>query len=81
MTEVVRVLIADDHARRAASVRQALEDDGGFVVCAEAEDGPSAFDQARSQTRPDVCLLDINMPERDLGDDSNRWPPSPAPRS
>ena len=61
MTEVVRVLIADDHARTRASVRQALEDDGGFVVCAEAEDGPSAFDRA-IETRPDVCLLDINMP-------------------
>ena len=61
VTDVVRVLIADDHARTRASVRQALEDDGGFVVCAEAEDGPSAFDRA-IETRPDVCLLDINMP-------------------
>jgi DNA-binding NarL/FixJ family response regulator len=61
VTEVVRVLIADDHARTRASVREALEDDGGFVVCAEAEDGPSAFDRA-IETRPDVCLLDINMP-------------------
>jgi DNA-binding NarL/FixJ family response regulator len=54
------VLIADDHARVRASVRQALEDDGGFVVCAEAEDGQSAFDRA-IETRPDVCLLDINI--------------------
>ena len=52
MTEVVRVLIADDHARTRASVRQALEDDGGFVVCAEAEDGPSAFDRAASRLGP-----------------------------
>ena len=59
--DVVRVLIADDHAGPRASVRQALEDDGGFVMCAEAEDGPSAFDRA-IETRPDVCLLDINMP-------------------
>ena len=61
MSEVVRVLIADDQARTRASVRQALDDDSGFVVCAEAEDGPSAFDRA-IETRPDVCLLDINMP-------------------
>ena len=61
MSEAVRVLIADDHARVRASVRHALEHDGGFVVCAEAEDGQSAFDRAL-ETRPDVCLLDINMP-------------------
>jgi len=61
VTEAVRVLIADDHARTRASVRQALEEDGGFVVCAEAQDGQSAFDRAM-ETRPDVCLLDINMP-------------------
>ena len=57
----VRVLIADDQARTRASVRAALEDDGGFVVCAEAADAASAMDLAL-ETRPDACLLDINMP-------------------
>jgi len=57
----VRVLIADDQARTRASVRAALEADGEFVVCAEAADGPAAFDRA-IETRPDACLLDINMP-------------------
>ncbi len=61
MSEPVRVLIADDQARTRATVRAALEDDGGFVVCAEAPDGQSAVDRV-VETRPDVCLLDINMP-------------------
>ena len=61
LTAPARVLIADDQARTRASVRDALEADGGFVICAEAADGNAAFERA-IETRPDVCLLDINMP-------------------
>jgi len=57
---VQTVLIADDHPATRAGVRLALER-GGFVVCAEVPDGPSAIDAALRE-RPDVCLLDINMP-------------------
>jgi DNA-binding NarL/FixJ family response regulator len=57
----ITVLIADDHARTRASVRGALEASGGFAVCAEAADAPSAVTAATTE-RPDVCLVDINMP-------------------
>ena len=60
MTKQVRVLIADDHPPTRAGVRIALEA-GGFFVCAEAADAPGAVAAARRE-RPDVCLLDINMP-------------------
>src|SRR5215210_654738 len=43
-----------------AGVRLALER-GGFEICSEAEDGPSAVEAAERE-RPDVCLLDIQMP-------------------
>lgn len=55
-----RVLVADDHAAARAGVRIALED-GGFEVCAEAADGPTAV-AAALRERPDVCLLDVHMP-------------------
>ncbi len=58
---VASVLLADDHARTRAMVRHALEQSGDFVVCAEAADAAGAVEGAR-QERPDVCLLDINMP-------------------
>ena len=54
------VLIADDHPPVRAGVRAALERDG-FVVCAEAGDGPGAVEAALRE-RPDIVLMDINMP-------------------
>jgi len=61
MRPPISVLIADDHARSRALVRTALESYGTFQVCAEAADADSAIVSA-TRERPDVCLLDINMP-------------------
>jgi DNA-binding NarL/FixJ family response regulator len=58
-----RVLIADDHAAARAGVRGALQQ-GGFVVCAEASNGPEAVEAALRE-RPDACLLDVHMPGGD----------------
>jgi len=55
-----RVLLADDHAVMRGGVREALEA-GGFAVCAEVGDGPSAL-KAALELQPDVCLLDVHMP-------------------
>jgi len=54
------VVIADDHAPVRAGVRHALEE-GGFEVVAEAASADAAVACALRH-RPDVCLLDINMP-------------------
>jgi DNA-binding NarL/FixJ family response regulator len=56
----IRVVVADDHPATRAGVRMALER-GEFTVCAEAADASGAVEAARRE-RPDVCLLDINMP-------------------
>lgn len=57
----VRVLIADDHGPTRADIRDTLETDARFDVCAEAVDAPGAVDGALKQ-RPDMCLLDVRMP-------------------
>jgi DNA-binding NarL/FixJ family response regulator len=57
----VRVLVADDHAPTRADVRETLEADGRFVVCAEAPDAPAAI-EAAVRERPDICILDVRMP-------------------
>ena len=57
---MTRIVIADDHAPLRAGIRAALEE-GGFVVVGEAEDADEAVRLAVAE-RPDLCLLDINMP-------------------
>ena len=61
MNSPITVLLADDHARTRALVRNALERTGDFRVCVEAADAAAAVEGAKRE-RPDVCLLDINMP-------------------
>ena len=56
----VRVLLADDHPPTRAGVRWTLER-AGMEVCAEVGDAAAAVEAAEAH-RPDVCLLDINMP-------------------
>ena len=46
MNAPIRVLIADDHAPTRADMREAVEHDGRFVVCAEAADAPAAVELA-----------------------------------
>jgi DNA-binding NarL/FixJ family response regulator len=60
VTAAPRVLIADDHPGLARTVKETLERNG-FDVCAEAGTGPDAV-AAALEERPDLCLLDVDMP-------------------
>ena len=62
--ERIRVLIADDHTLVREGLRALLEGQGGFEVIAEASNGREAIERA-IETRPDVVLMDIGMPELD----------------
>jgi DNA-binding NarL/FixJ family response regulator len=55
------VLIVDDHARFRTSARRLLELEG-YEVVGEAADGESAISKA-ADLRPDVVLLDVNLPD------------------
>jgi CheY-like chemotaxis protein len=57
------LLIVDDHADFRAGARALLEVDG-FRVLGEAADGESALEAAR-RLRPQVVLLDIQLPGMD----------------
>jgi DNA-binding NarL/FixJ family response regulator len=59
--ELLRVLIADDHAPTRDDIRRALDGDERFEVCAEVADAAAAV-EAGVRERPDVCLLDVRMP-------------------
>ena len=60
---MIRVILADDHAVVRKGIRVLLEDAGDITVVAEAADGDEALALIREH-RPDVAVLDIQMPGR-----------------
>ncbi len=56
------ILYIEDNPENRLLVRRVLEAEGYAVV--EATDGPSGLEVAR-QSKPDLILLDINLPEVD----------------
>lgn len=57
----LRLLLADDHPIFRAGVRSLLDKQPGVEIVAEAADGLSAVEAARSQ-KPDVVVIDVSMP-------------------
>jgi two-component system, NarL family, response regulator LiaR len=64
LTDVIRVLIADDHAVVREGLRTFLDLQDGIEVVGEAADGRQAVDEAE-RLRPDVVLMDLVMPRLD----------------
>jgi len=60
---VTSVLIVDDHASFRSTVRKLLETEG-FEVVGEASDGSEAL-AAVARLRPDLVLLDVQLPDMD----------------
>ena len=71
MSEMIRVLLADDHAVVRAGIRQFLEYAKDIIVVAEASDGELARELI-SLHKPDVAVLDIQMPKA-TGIEVTRW--------
>jgi DNA-binding NarL/FixJ family response regulator len=71
MTEPITILLADDHAVVRAGIRQFLESAGDLRVVAEADDGEAAR-RLIAEHRPDVAVLDIQMPKA-TGIEVARW--------
>ncbi len=57
----IRVMLVDDHDLIRYGLRRLLEDQAGIEVIEEANSGETALDRVR-KTKPDVILMDINMP-------------------
>jgi len=64
MTEIIRILIADDHAIVREGLRWLIDTESGMELVGEAANGVEAVLQARS-LEPDVILLDLVMPHKD----------------
>lgn len=59
--DVISVLIVDDQPPFRSAARMVVELAGGFEVVAEAETGEDGVELAAS-LRPDLVLMDVNLP-------------------
>ena len=64
MSAPLRVIVVDDEPLARAGVADLVRKDSGLEVVAECADGRSAL-EAIERLRPDLVLLDVQMPELD----------------
>lgn len=58
---MISVLLTDDHELVRTGIKRLLEDSGRIQIVGEAESGEQSIKMAE-ELRPDVILMDINMP-------------------
>jgi two-component system, NarL family, response regulator LiaR len=61
---MIRILLADDHALFRQGMKSLLESEPDLRVIGEAQNGREAVRYA-ADTKPDIILMDIQMPELD----------------
>lgn len=60
----IKVMLADDHVMIREGIKQLLEFDGSIEVVEEAGNGEECIEKLE-KSKPQVLLLDINMPKKD----------------
>jgi len=61
MTDLIRVLLVDDHPLVIDGIQARLESEGGIEVVGQAGNGLEAIELVQS-LKPDVVLMDVSMP-------------------
>lgn len=62
MSKIIKIVLADDHKIVRNGVKSLLENEPGIKVVGEANNGLEAWEMVQ-KLKPDVVLSDINMPE------------------
>jgi two-component system invasion response regulator UvrY len=58
---MIKILLTDDHALVRTGIRRLLEDSKQVKIIGEAESGEASLQMAQA-LKPDVILMDVNMP-------------------
>ena len=61
--QMVKIMIADDHAMFAEGVESLLSSEPDFTLCGKANNAAEVLRQVEASA-PDVLLLDINLPDQ-----------------
>lgn len=62
MSDIIHVLLADDHDVVREGLKTVVKNQSGFSVVAEARDGEEAVREAR-RVKPDLVVMDVRMPK------------------
>lgn len=63
MSDKIKIALADDHTLFRRGVEELVEDFDNMEVICSVPNGQELVNKLSSGVLPDVCLLDINMPE------------------
>lgn len=58
----ISVMMCDDHVQIRDSILQTLEQEFSFEICGRASSGKECIELINSGIKPDILILDINMP-------------------
>ena len=61
MSEITRIVLADDHALVRDGIRSLLESEADLKVIGEASNGQEAIELVE-KVQPDLLIIDIRMP-------------------
>jgi len=69
---MIKVALVDDHALLRNGLASVIDNSEGYQVVFEADNGKHFIELLKKNTRPDIVLLDITMPEMD-GFETAEW--------
>jgi two-component system, NarL family, invasion response regulator UvrY len=71
-TEKFKLILADDHILLRDALKNMLNNSEEFVVIASASNGQEVIEAVQNSSRPDILLMDLNMPVMD-GYATSKW--------
>lgn len=69
---MIKVALVDDHALLRNGLASVIHNSEGYEVVFEADNGKHFIEMLKKNTRPDIVLLDITMPDMD-GFETAAW--------